>query len=96
MGSSRRTVQYRYDSRRNKSVMIDADGGWFSYSYDAVNRLMRVINPQGERTTYTYDAGRRRTLTKLANGPVRVAPTPKGKTVWGTGLTHRIWRCERP
>jgi len=68
MGSPTKTVSYRYDSRGNRSALIDHDGGRTSYTYDVMNRLTAIINPQGERTTYSYDAAGRRTVKKLANG----------------------------
>jgi YD repeat-containing protein len=68
MGSPTKTLQYRYDSRRNCSALIDHDGGRTSYTYDVMNRITQIINPQGDRTTYSYDAGGRRTVKKLANG----------------------------
>ena len=57
-----------YDSRGNRKALIDQDGGRFTYSYDAVNRITQVINPQWDRTTYGYDPAGRRSVKKLANG----------------------------
>jgi len=54
MGTSTKTLQYRYDSRGNRSALIDHEGGRFTYSYDTVNRIKEVLNPQGDRTTYSY------------------------------------------
>ncbi|WP_417850311.1 RHS repeat domain-containing protein [Thalassoglobus sp.] len=68
MGSAKKTISYRYDANRNRTLMIDPDGGRTTYSYDALNRISSLINPQGERTTYAYDAKGRRTVKKLANG----------------------------
>ncbi|WP_417850320.1 RHS repeat domain-containing protein [Thalassoglobus sp.] len=68
MGSAKKTISYRYDANRNRTLMIDPDGGRTTYSYDALNRITSLINPQGERTTYAYDAKGRRTVKKLANG----------------------------
>ncbi len=68
MGSSKKRIQYQYDAVGNRSLMIDPDGGRFSYSYDSLNRIKTVENPQAERTTFSYDANGRRTLKLLANG----------------------------
>jgi YD repeat-containing protein len=77
MGTSTKTLQYRYDSRGNRSALIDHDGGRFTYSYDAVNRITQVLNPQGDRTTYSYDNAGRRTLKKLSTAPARPSPTTR-------------------
>ncbi|MCA9110835.1 MAG: hypothetical protein KDA52_12855, partial [Planctomycetaceae bacterium] len=65
---SKNRVQYTYDSRGNRSSLIDADGGWFTYAYDSVGRISHLENPQNKRTTYAYDAASRHTVKRLANG----------------------------
>ena len=57
VGCPTKTIQYRYDSRGNRSASIDQDGGRFTYSYDSVNRIKQVQNPQGDRTAYGYAGG---------------------------------------
>ena len=47
--------------------MFDADGGRFTYAYDAVGRLASLHNPKQERTTYGYDAAAQKTAIWLAN-----------------------------
>jgi YD repeat-containing protein len=68
MGSQKKTIELQYDSRGNRSALIDHDGGRFTYTYDAVNRITQVQNPQGDRTSFSYDDAGRRILKKLANG----------------------------
>lgn len=48
--------------------MRDPDGGRFTYSYDAADRIEWLSNPQSDRTSYAYDDAGRRTLKKLAHG----------------------------
>ncbi|MBX3445038.1 MAG: RHS repeat protein [Planctomyces sp.] len=43
MGSPKKRLQYQYDSRGNRSLLIDPDGGRFTYSYDSVGRMTRVV-----------------------------------------------------
>ena len=47
MGSSTKTLRYVYDSRGNHKALIDQDGGRFTYSYDAAQRITLLVNPQG-------------------------------------------------
>jgi uncharacterized protein RhaS with RHS repeats len=54
MGSQIKRIRYQFDSRGNRSALIDHDGGRFTYTYDAVNRITQVQNPQGDRTSYAY------------------------------------------
>ena len=68
MGSAIKTIRYVYDSRGNRRALVDQDGGRFTYTYNAVNRIKEVQNPQGDRTSYSYDPAGRRTLKQLANG----------------------------
>lgn len=48
--------------------MIDPDGGRFSYTFDAKNRLTVLVNPQSKRTSFSYDALDRLRDQRHANG----------------------------
>lgn len=68
MSSMTKIVRYEYDAVGNRKLMVDPDGGRFTYAYDSLNRISHLVNPQAEHTTYAYDANGRRTLKLLANG----------------------------
>ena len=46
MGTSIKTLRYVYDSRGNRKALIDQDGGRFTYTYDAVNRISHILGMQ--------------------------------------------------
>ena len=48
--------------------MTDPDGGRFTYTFDAKNRLAVLNNPQAERTGYAYDAIDRVLRQQAGNG----------------------------
>src|SRR5690606_25681424 len=62
------TITYSWDAVGNRVNMVDPDGGRFTYSYNAAERLTSLVNPWNERTTFTDDAAGRRILKKFANG----------------------------
>lgn len=68
MGTATKTIRYEYDTVGNRKLMVDPDGGRFTYAYDSLNRISHLENPQAERTTFAYDVNGRRTLKLLANG----------------------------
>jgi len=47
MRSSTKRLHYYYDSRGNRSALIDPDGWRFSYTYDMTNRLVQVQKHKG-------------------------------------------------
>jgi YD repeat-containing protein len=76
MGTQTKRIRYQYDSRGNRSALIDHDGGRFTYTYDAVNRITQVQNPQGTAPairTATTDGGRSRSWP--------MAPGPRSRTI---------------
>ena len=48
MGSPAKTIRYEYDIRGNRSLMVDPDGGRFTYAYNPLNQLSHQVNPQGD------------------------------------------------
>lgn len=48
--------QYTYDAQGNLRFREDACGQETGYSYDSLNRLVKIVWPDNSETNYTYDA----------------------------------------
>src|SRR5205823_2334854 len=55
-----------YDAAGNRTLLVDADSGRFTYLFDADSRLSAARDPDGFWTTLSYDAASRR--SKLVDG----------------------------
>ncbi|MFZ5608208.1 MAG: hypothetical protein ACOY99_01200 [Pseudomonadota bacterium] len=66
-----RTLTYQYDAASNRTRVTHPDGVYFTYGYDALNRVT-AMNENGvvALATYAYDDLSRRASVTLGNGTV--------------------------
>src|SRR5262245_26793384 len=67
-------ITYGYDGARQRTVLVEPDGGRFTYVWDAAGRIDHLIDTQGYRTSWTYNAAGR-TLTQRLGNRVRASYT---------------------
>ncbi|MCX7923145.1 MAG: DUF6531 domain-containing protein [Clostridia bacterium] len=68
------TYSYTYDAAHNQVSKTDAKGAT-SYSYDVLNRLLKVTEPNGRVTDYTYDAAGNRLTETITEGTNKTVNT---------------------
>jgi len=62
-------IEYTYDTSGNLTK-VSTNYTSTSYSYDKLNRIVRVVNHNGKATLYEYDENGNRSTVKYANGVV--------------------------
>ncbi len=63
-----KTLQYTLDAVGQRTLLVDANAGRVTYSYDPAGRIANLLNAESRRTTFTHDGAARRTLLQLGNG----------------------------
>jgi len=60
-----------YDVDANRTKLIDTDGGYFTTTYDALDRVQTVVNPSNVKFTLQYDLDSRSTTIQTGNNSSR-------------------------
>ncbi len=63
-------TRYGYDALGNRTIITDARGYTTTFTYDALNRVIRESNPLSHTTRYQYDAPGNRVVMTDANTSV--------------------------
>jgi RHS repeat-associated protein len=67
--SRKRTLRYKYDSRRNRiETAIFPEGLTTRYEYDSLSRMVHLTSPSGKAYCFGYDAAGRRSSLSFPNG----------------------------
>ncbi len=61
---------YTFDANGNRSGLVDAGAGVFTYQWDAVDQVTTIVNRFSETTSLVYDALGRSTKRVLGNGVI--------------------------
>jgi YD repeat-containing protein len=64
-------LNMEYDAVGNRSLLIDADSGRFTSTFDTIDRMESTVNPDGRRFTAQYDSAGRRTTLLMGLGSKR-------------------------
>src|SRR4029077_12120331 len=94
------TIGYEYDPR-GRRTMRHAPDGITRYSYDGLDRLVRVQLPDGRSVESTYDGLGRRIETRGPGG-TRIEHRDAGGRLWavadtsGQPLETYVWYDDRP
>ncbi len=67
-GQEERKTRYFYDSLGNLEKIIDSRGNWREFSYNKLNRLVKVKYKNGRNEKYGYDANGNLTVVTNARG----------------------------